>query len=65
VSSTCAELQGRVRPLVTACWSVRILETAEAAAPARRTFARQLLEAQARHLGVSLEVARVAYHRGG
>jgi hypothetical protein len=63
-------------PLVTACWSVRILDTAEAPASARRTLARQLLEAKARHLGVSLEVgahsarrgegsARVAYYRGG
>ena len=46
-----------------ACWSVRILDTAEAAAPARRTLARQLLEAEARHLGVSLEVGAPSARR--
>jgi hypothetical protein len=56
VSLTCAELQGRGRPLVTACWSVRILDTTGAPAAARRTLARQSLEAEARHLSVSLEV---------
>jgi hypothetical protein len=40
-----------------------ILYTAEAAAPALRTLAREILEAEARRLGVSLDTADVLLRR--
>jgi len=40
-----------------------ILETAEAAAPALRALAREILEAEARRLGVSLDTADVLLRR--
>ncbi len=40
-----------------------ILDTAEAAAPALRALAREILEAEARHLGVSLGAADVLLRR--
>jgi hypothetical protein len=40
-----------------------ILDTAEAAAPALRALARDILEAEARHLGVSLDAADVLLRR--
>lgn len=40
-----------------------ILETAEAAAPALRALAREILDAEARHLGVSLESVDVLLRR--
>ena len=42
-----------------------ILETAEAAAPALRALAREILQAEARHLGVSLDAADVLLRRAG
>jgi len=42
-----------------------ILETAEAAAPALRALAREILQAEARHLGVSLDAADVLLRRPG
>jgi len=40
-----------------------ILDTAEAAAPALKALARDILEAEARHLGVSLDVSDVLTRR--
>jgi len=40
-----------------------ILDAAEAAAPALRALAREILEAEARHLGVSLDDADVLQRR--
>ncbi len=40
-----------------------ILATAEAAAPALRALAREILEAEARHLGVSLDAADILLRR--
>jgi hypothetical protein len=40
-----------------------ILDTAEAAAPALRALARDILEAEAAHLGVSLDAADVLLRR--
>jgi hypothetical protein len=42
-----------------------ILETAKAAAPALRALAREILQAEARHLGVSLDAADVLLRRPG
>jgi hypothetical protein len=40
-----------------------ILDTAEAAAPALRALAREILEAEAAHLGVTLDTANVLLRR--
>ena len=40
-----------------------ILDTAAASAPALRALAREILETEARHLGVSLDVADVLLRR--
>jgi hypothetical protein len=42
-----------------------ILDTAAAAAPALRALATEILQAEAAHLGVSLDVADVPLRRAG
>ena len=42
-----------------------ILDTAEAAAPALRALATEILQAEAAHLGVSLDAADVLLRRAG